>query len=162
MQRCVQSFSTFTESGSSCAGGYFDPLNLASEDGARAFKLKEAELKHGRLAMIAFLGEPSLHVFLIELSSASSMLELDCLRNRVSISAGCVTPVLLVSIISSRYHAFSNKYFCDQTLTVYASCAGFGVQALATGEGALGSLAKFGSSFAPELVEDIEKAVGAA
>ncbi|CAK0784280.1 Chlorophyll a-b binding protein CP29.1, chloroplastic [Coccomyxa viridis] len=75
-------------------GGYFDPLNLASEDANRAFKLKEAELKHGRLAMVAFLG--------------------------------------------------------------------FGVQALTTGEGALGSLAKFASTFAPELVEDIEQAVGAA
>ncbi len=74
------------------AGGYFDPLGLATGDDARAFKLKEAELKHGRLAMIAFLG--------------------------------------------------------------------FGVQALATGQGALGSLAKFASSFAPELVEDIEKAAG--
>ena len=41
-------------------------------------------------------------------------------------------------------------------------CAGFGVQALTTGEGALGSLAKFASTFAPELVEDIEQAVGAA
>lgn len=35
-------------------GGPFDPLGLASED--RAFRLKEAEIKHGRLAMIAFLG----------------------------------------------------------------------------------------------------------
>lgn len=37
---------------------------------------------------------------------------------------------------------------------------GFGVQALTTGEGALGSLAKFASSFAPELVESIEEAAG--
>ncbi|BDA44939.1 Chlorophyll a-b binding protein CP29 [Coccomyxa sp. Obi] len=73
-------------------GGYFDPLGLASGDDARTFKLKEAELKHGRLAMVAFLG--------------------------------------------------------------------FGVQALSTGQGALGSLAKFASSFAPELVEDIERATG--
>ena len=36
-------------------GGVFDPLNLAAEP-AQAFKLKEAELKHGRLAMLACLG----------------------------------------------------------------------------------------------------------
>jgi Chlorophyll A-B binding protein len=36
-------------------GGYFDPLGLASEP-KRAFKLKTAEIKHGRLAMLAFLG----------------------------------------------------------------------------------------------------------
>ncbi|KAK9825932.1 hypothetical protein WJX81_008374 [Elliptochloris bilobata] len=74
-------------------GGYFDPLGLASGDDERAFKLKTAELKHGRLAMIAFLG--------------------------------------------------------------------YGVQALTTGEGALGSLAKFTNNFAPELVEAAEEAVGA-
>ncbi len=38
-------------------GGVFDPLGLASGSDERAFNLKTAELKHGRLAMIAFLGE---------------------------------------------------------------------------------------------------------
>eukprot|EP01026_Neomeris_dumetosa_P042663 TRINITY_DN355_c0_g1_i1.p1 TRINITY_DN355_c0_g1~~TRINITY_DN355_c0_g1_i1.p1 ORF type:complete len:290 (-),score=27.82 TRINITY_DN355_c0_g1_i1:289-1158(-) len=37
-------------------GGIFDPLKLASDDSERAFKLKEAEIKHARLAMVAFLG----------------------------------------------------------------------------------------------------------
>jgi light-harvesting complex II chlorophyll a/b binding protein 4 len=37
-------------------GGAFDPLGLASKDEATAFRLKEAELKHSRLAMLAFLG----------------------------------------------------------------------------------------------------------
>ena len=36
-------------------GGPFDPLGLAS--GEKAAGLKEAEIKHARLAMIAFLGE---------------------------------------------------------------------------------------------------------
>jgi light-harvesting complex II chlorophyll a/b binding protein 4 len=61
-------------------GGYFDPLGLASDgDAEKIFRLKTAEIKHARLAMVAFLG--------------------------------------------------------------------YGVQALSTGEGALGSLAKFGESF---------------
>lgn len=37
-------------------GGYFDPLGLASGDETKARRLKEAELKHGRLAMVAFFG----------------------------------------------------------------------------------------------------------
>ena len=37
------------------AGGPFDPLGLASGD--KAAGLKEAEIKHARLAMVAFLGE---------------------------------------------------------------------------------------------------------
>jgi len=70
-------------------GGLFDPLNLVDgQDEARQFRLKEAELKHGRLAMIAF--------------------------------------------------------------------AGFAAQAGATGQGALGSLARSAQSFAPELAQDIE------
>lgn len=40
------------------AGGYFDPLGLASDnDPDKVFRLKTAEIKHGRLAMVAFLGE---------------------------------------------------------------------------------------------------------
>lgn len=40
------------------AGGLFDPLNLVDgQDEARQFRLKEAELKHGRLAMVAFAGD---------------------------------------------------------------------------------------------------------
>lgn len=39
-------------------GGIFDPLNLAGEDKPeQRFKLQEAEIKHGRLAMVAFFGE---------------------------------------------------------------------------------------------------------
>lgn len=39
-------------------GGYFDPLGLASDnDPDKVFRLKTAEIKHGRLAMVAFLGE---------------------------------------------------------------------------------------------------------
>jgi light-harvesting complex II chlorophyll a/b binding protein 4 len=37
-------------------GGAFDPLRLASDDSERTFKLREAEIKHARLAMVAFLG----------------------------------------------------------------------------------------------------------
>jgi hypothetical protein len=38
-------------------GGYFDPLNLAGGDDAdKVFRLKTAEIKHGRLAMVAFAG----------------------------------------------------------------------------------------------------------
>jgi len=60
-------------------GGYFDPLGLASGDDDKVFRLKEAEIKHARLAMVGYLG--------------------------------------------------------------------YGVQALSTGEGALGSLAKWADSF---------------
>ena len=44
------------------AGGAFDPLGLASADDDKAFRLKTAEIKHGRLAMIAFLGETTLEI----------------------------------------------------------------------------------------------------
>lgn len=37
-------------------GGAFDPLNLTAESPERTFRLKEAEIKHGRLAMVACLG----------------------------------------------------------------------------------------------------------
>ena len=44
----------------SYAGGAFDPLGLASAGDSKAFRLKTAEIKHGRLAMIAFLGTSKL------------------------------------------------------------------------------------------------------
>lgn len=40
------------------SGGFFDPLNLAGGDDAdKVFRLKTAEIKHARLAMVAFAGE---------------------------------------------------------------------------------------------------------
>ena len=38
-----------------------DPLGLTSGDPERTFKLQTAEIKHGRLAMIAFLGKSLPH-----------------------------------------------------------------------------------------------------
>jgi len=37
-------------------GGFFDPLELASDDSDKTARLRESEIKHSRLAMIAFLG----------------------------------------------------------------------------------------------------------
>ena len=51
-------------------GGLFDPLALASDGSDRTAKLREAEIKHGRLAMIAFLVCP--------LPSLSFKLALQC------------------------------------------------------------------------------------
>ena len=48
---------TATEPEDRCyPGGVFDPLGLGSGDAEKVFRLREAELKHGRLAMIACLG----------------------------------------------------------------------------------------------------------
>lgn len=37
-------------------GGYFDPLGFATGDDEKVFRLKTAEIKHARLAMVAFFG----------------------------------------------------------------------------------------------------------
>jgi len=37
-------------------GGVFDPLKLTGTSEERTYNLKTAEIKHGRLAMVAFLG----------------------------------------------------------------------------------------------------------
>ena len=45
---------------------------------------------------------------------------------------------------------------------LHLCCAGFGVQALTTGQGALGSLAQFSNTFGidlEEIVQDVEKAI---
>ena len=48
---------TATEPEDRCyPGGAFDPLGLGSGDPEKVFQLREAELKHGRLAMVACLG----------------------------------------------------------------------------------------------------------
>jgi hypothetical protein len=48
---------TVPSAAAAVAGGYFDPLNLADGgDPDKVFRLKTAEIKHGRLAMIAFAG----------------------------------------------------------------------------------------------------------
>ena len=48
---------TSTEPEARCyPGGAFDPLKLITDDAERNFKLKEAEMKHGRLAMVSCLG----------------------------------------------------------------------------------------------------------
>jgi len=54
-------------------GGAFDPLNL-TEDPDRAIQLKTAEIKHSRLAMIAFLG------FSVQAGFTDSSSPLDNLR----------------------------------------------------------------------------------
>ena len=37
-------------------GGAFDPLGLAAKDEEQTFRLKTCEIKHARLAMVAFFG----------------------------------------------------------------------------------------------------------
>ena len=66
----------------------------------------------------------------------------------------------------ARLSAHHQTCLCSRTQIARAlSCAvragaGFSVQALTTGEGALGSLAKFASNFAPELLQEAEEALG--
>jgi hypothetical protein len=104
-------------------GGIFDPLSLATGDDERAFKLKTAEIKHGRLAMVAFLGAPRL---------APAQLE-------------GAPPPAAAAARDAQCRAFAQRRACADALGYCprAACAGYGVQALSTGEGALGSLAKF-------------------
>ena len=102
-------------------GGVFDPLGLASGSDERAFNLKTAELKHGRLAMIAFLG-------------AHTAALPGCLLCQTHLQHCCMPPLFTIKSTDSRS-------CCRGT--------GFGVQAFVQGEGALGSLAKFSGSFDP-------------
>lgn len=49
-------FDPKSEPGVSGPFGFFDPLALCPEDSKDYFKYRESELKHGRVAMLAFLG----------------------------------------------------------------------------------------------------------
>lgn len=51
-----ETFNPRNEAGVSGPLGYFDPLNLAPTDKRGFKKFQEAELKHGRVAMLAVLG----------------------------------------------------------------------------------------------------------
>ena len=58
--------------------------------------------------------------------------------------------------------ALTSKLWKNHELNNGLQCAGFGVQALATGQGALGSLAQFSNTFGAdveEIVEGVEKAL---
>lgn len=55
-QSSLNVFSPKQEAGISGPFGYFDPFSLAPSDGTTFKRYKESELKHGRVAMLAFLG----------------------------------------------------------------------------------------------------------
>jgi subtilase family serine protease len=52
----VPAFDPKLEAGVSLPFGFFDPLDLSPTDKSDFLKYRESEIKHGRVAMIAFLG----------------------------------------------------------------------------------------------------------
>ena len=56
-------FSGKDEAGVSGPFGYFDPADLAPGNKEDFMRYKESELKHGRVAMLAFLGKLTHHVY---------------------------------------------------------------------------------------------------
>ena len=52
----VPAFNPKLEAGVTAPFGFFDPIGLCPEDAKNFRKFRESELKHGRVAMIAFLG----------------------------------------------------------------------------------------------------------
>lgn len=65
----------------------------------------------------------------------------------------------LIFQTSSVVHSWPYRLNCAISVVreVSRANAGFAAQAAATGQGALGSLAKSAGNFAPELAQDIEK-----
>ena len=49
-------FNPKDEPGVTAPFGFFDPLSLCPDDARSFYKIREAELKHGRVAMLAFAG----------------------------------------------------------------------------------------------------------
>jgi len=52
----LPTFDPKEEAGVTAPLGFFDPLSLCPDDAKSFYKIREAELKHGRVAMLAFAG----------------------------------------------------------------------------------------------------------
>lgn len=109
-------------------GGAFDPLKLASDDSERTFKLREAEIKHARLAMVAFLG------YAVQARPLPAVGDVHgvqaCRPGNLAVSGLCIFYFVRRCDILTHTH----------TLPPW-------LQAWFTGEGVLGSLTKFSSGF---------------
>ena len=132
-------------------GGFFDPLNFADESNPeRAFSLKTAEIKHGRLAMVAALGArqhaSSLGAWPAPNSFGETRAPVCCSCGSVPRAASRWEPADAWPVPSStRARQTHHSPPCRSHPRRHPP--GFAVQAGFQNEGALGSLRKFGESF---------------
>lgn len=160
-------------------GGAFDPLGLASDSSPRTAKLREAEIKHGRLAMVAFLGvlccqnhsqqqkEASVTEWPsgrkhnaaaddegVRLQGLQCRLSTRCafLPTYMGVHAWCQTACKMSLQDKIALHTCVHAISINILRSVDLRCLLLQHQ----GEGALGSLAKFASTFSTELAEKID------